>query len=56
MCLKHKILWYLVLIGELIKVLNLYTDVGVAHNSNINNNSKTRVASMKFWMQKAQSN
>ena len=46
----------MVLIGELVKVLNLYTNPGVAHHSNINNNSNTRVASKKFWMQKAQSN
>ena len=46
----------MVLIGELVKLLNLYTNPGVAHNSNMNNNSKTRVASKKFWMQKAQSN
>jgi len=46
----------MVLIGELIKALNLYTNAGVAHNSNMNNNSDTRVASKKFWMQKTQSN
>ena len=37
-----------VLISELVKVLYLYTNAGVAHNSNMNNNSKTRVASKKF--------
>ena len=46
----------MVLIGELVKALNLYTNPGVAHHSNMNNNSKTRVSSKKFWMQKAQSN
>ena len=46
----------MVLIGELVKYLNLYTNLGVAHHSNMNNNSKARVASKKFWMQKAQSN
>ena len=46
----------MLLIGELVKALNLYTNPGVAHNSNMNNNSKARVASKKFWMQKAQSN
>ena len=46
----------MVLIGELVKALNLYTNPRVAHHSNMNNNSKTRVASKKFWMQKAQSN
>ena len=43
----------MVLIGELVNTLNLYTNAGVAHNSNMNNNSKTRVASKKFLMQKA---
>ena len=46
----------MVLISELVKALNLYTNVGVAHHSNINNNSKTKVASKRLWMQKAQSN
>ena len=46
----------MVLIGELVKALNLYTNPGVAHHSNMNNNSNARVASKKFWMQKAQSN
>ena len=44
------------LIGELVKTLNLYTNAGVAHHSNLNNNSKTKVASEKLWMQKTQSN
>ena len=43
----------MVLIGELVKVLNLYTNPGVAHHSNMNNNSNARVVSKKFWMQKA---
>ena len=46
----------MILIGELVKYLNLYTNPGVAHHSNMNNNSKARVASKKFWIQKAQSN
>ena len=46
----------MVLIGELVKALNLYTNPRVANHSNMNNNSKARVASKKFWMQKAQSN
>ena len=46
----------MVLIGELVKYLNLYTNLGVAHHSNMNNNSKARVVSKKFWMQKAQFN
>ena len=44
------------LIGELVKALNLYSTPGVAHHSNMNNNSNARVASKWFWMQKAQSN
>ena len=46
----------ILLISELVKALNLYTNVGVAHHSNVNNNSKTKVASKRLWMQKAQSN
>ena len=46
----------IVLIDELVKVLNLYTNPRVAHHSNMNNNSNARVASKNFWMQKAQSN
>ena len=45
----------MVLIGELVKALNLYSNPGVAWHSNMNNNSNARVASKKFWMQKAQS-
>ena len=46
----------MVLIGELVKELNLYTNSRVANHSNKNNNSNSRVASKKFWMQKAQFN
>ena len=46
----------IVLIGELVKALNLYSNPGVAQHSNMNNNSNARVASKKFWMQKARSN
>ena len=46
----------MVLIGELVKTLNLFFNPGVAHYYNMNNNSDARVASKKFWMQKAQSN
>ena len=46
----------MVLIGELVKVLNLYFNPRVAQHSNMNNNSNARVASKKFWMQKVQSN
>ena len=47
---------HMVLIGELIKALNFYSNPGVAQNSNVNKNSNTRGASKKFWMQNAQSN
>ena len=46
----------MVLIDELVKALNLYSNPEVAHHSNMNNNSNARVASKKFWIQKAQSN
>ena len=46
----------MVLIGELVKALNLYTNFGVAHHFNMNSNSNARVASKRSWMQKAQSN
>ena len=48
--------YLMVLIGELIKALNLYSNPRVAHHSNMNNNSNARVASKKFLIQKAQSN
>ena len=38
----------MVLIGELVKALNLYSNPGVVQHSNINNNSNARVASKKF--------
>ena len=43
----------MVLIGESVKALNLYSNLGVAHHANMNNNSNGRVASKKFWMQNA---
>ena len=46
----------MVLISELVKALNLYSNPGVGNHSNVNNNSNVRVASKKFWMQKAQYN
>ena len=45
-----------VLIVELVKALNLYSNLGVARNSNVNKNFNARGASKRFWMQKAQSN
>jgi len=44
------------LIGELVKALNLYSNLGVGNHSNVNTNSNARGASKKFWMQKTQSN
>ena len=46
----------MVLIGELVKALNLYANPGVAYHFKMNNNSNTRVASKRSWMQNAQSN
>ena len=46
----------MILIGELVKAFNLYSNPGVRNHSNVNKNSNARGASKKFWMQKAQSN
>ena len=46
----------MVLIGELVKTLNLYSNPRVGNYSYVNNNSNARGASKKFWMQKDQSN
>ena len=43
----------MVLIGELVEVLNLYSNLGVGNCSHVNNNSNARGAPKKFWMQKA---
>ena len=40
----------IVLIGELIKALNLYSNPEVAQNSNLKNNSNARVSFKRFWM------
>ena len=40
----------MVLIGELVKALNFYTNPRVTHHSNMNNKSNARVASKKFLM------
>ena len=40
----------MVLIGELVKALNFYTNPGVAHHSNMNNNFNARVTSKNFWI------
>ena len=44
------------IIGELVKALNLYSNLGVGNHSNVNINSNARVASKKFRMQKTQTN
>ena len=44
----------MILIGELVKALNLYSNPGVDNHSSVNKNSIARGASKKFWMQKAQ--
>ena len=46
----------MVLIGKLVKVLNVYSNPGVRNHFNVNKNSNARGASKMFWMQKAQSN
>ena len=43
----------MVLIGELVKALNLYSNPRVGNRSHVNKNSNARGASKKFWMQKA---
>ena len=46
----------MMLIGELVKALNLYSNPRVGNHSLVNKNSNACGASKKFWMQKAQSN
>ena len=46
----------MVLIGELVKALNLYFNPKVGNHTHVNKNSNARGAFKKFWMQKAQSN
>ena len=45
----------MVLTGELVNALNLYSNPRVGNHSNVNKNSNARGASKKFWIQKAQS-
>ena len=47
---------HMVLIGELVKALKLYSNPGVGNHSHVNKNSNAQGASKKFWMQNAQSN
>ena len=44
------------LIGELVKALNLYSNLGVGNHTNVNKNSNAHSAFKKFWMQKTQTN
>ena len=37
-------------IGELVKALNLYSNLGIGNHSNVNTNSNARGASKNFWM------
>ena len=46
----------MVLIGELVKALNLYSNAVVGNHSYVNKNSNAHGVSKKFWMQKTQSN
>ena len=44
------------LISELVKALNLYSNLGVGNHSNVNTNFNAHGASKNFWIQKTQSN
>ena len=46
----------MVLIGELVKALNLYSNPRVGNHSHVNKNSNARGVSKKYWIQKGQSN
>ena len=46
----------MVLIGELVKALNLYSNPGVGNHSHVNKNSNAYGASKRFWMQKTRTN
>ena len=46
----------MVLIVELVKALNLYSNPEVGNHSHVNKNSNACGASKRFWMQKAQFN
>ena len=45
-----------VLIGELVKALNLYSNSGVGNHSHVNENSNAHGASKRFWMQNIRTN
>ena len=46
----------MVLIGELVKTLNLYSNPGVGNHFHVNKNSNAHGASKRFWMHKTRSN
>ena len=46
----------MVLISDLVKVLNIYSNPGVGNHSQVNKNSNARGASKRFWMQKTRPN
>ena len=46
----------MVLISELVKALNLYSNLGVGNHSHVNKNSNAHGASNRFWMQKTRTN
>ena len=46
----------MVLIGDLVKALNLYSNFGVGNHSQVNKNSNARGVSKSFWMQKTRPN
>ena len=46
----------MVLIGDLVKALNLYSNPGVGNHSQVNKNSNVHGASERFWMQKTRPN
>ena len=43
------------LIHELVKILNLYANIGAKFRSNLSRNSNSKFASERVWMQKTQS-
>ena len=51
-----QVLDLMVLIGDLVKALNLYSNSGVGNHSQVNKNSNVRDVSKRFWMQKTRPN
>ena len=54
--LVSQVLDPMVLIDDLVKALNLYSNSGVGNHSQVNKNSNARGASKRFWMQKTRPN